>query len=294
MPCYQPLKGWYARRRNESGKRSIVFNRDDAARILAPLSVPCGRCLGCQLERARIWALRCVHEAKLYERNCFITLTYKDECLPDGGTLVPEHFVGFMKRLRWHYGEGIRFFHCGEYGEKLGRPHHHALLFNHWFEDAEPVRRLAGASGNPLFRSVSLEKLWGHGFGTIGMASFESASYIARYTMKKFGRSDAEYGGRVKEYLTMSRRPGIGRGWFEKYRRDVYPSDECVVNGKVVKPPRYYDNLADSCVPSVMARVRSRRRVEAGKSVDNTDVRLYERFVVKRGAIQSLKRSLEE
>jgi len=102
MPCYKPLSGWRSRFKNESGKRSIVFNKS-LAYVDMPVEVPCGRCIGCRLERSRQWAMRCVHESSLYDDNCFITLTYDDEFLPAGGTLVKRHFQLFIKRLRKRY-----------------------------------------------------------------------------------------------------------------------------------------------------------------------------------------------
>lgn len=289
MPCYHPLPGWYSRYRNESGKRGITFKASEGFKD-RPVQLPCGKCIGCLLEKSRQWAMRCMHEAKLYERNCFITLTYRDEDVPAGGTLVPEHYVLFMKKLRWRFGAGIRFFHCGEYGEKFGRPHHHALLFNHSFDDKV---KLGDSNGRPLWRSNELDKLWSFGFCSIGECTFESASYVARYTMKKYGKTDSDYGGRVKEYLTMSRRPGIGRGWLDKYYSDVFPRDEVVINGRLCKPPRYYDSVCEERAPTVMERIKRKRRVAGALDPDGTGRRLLEREVVKNAAISTLSRKLE-
>ena len=123
-----------------------------------PVELPCGRCIGCKLERARQWAVRCMHEAALHEANCFVTLTYEDDKLPPDGGLRPRDFVLFMKRLRKRYGNGIRFFHCGEYGEKFLRPHHHVLLFNHDWPDKRVCR--TSKSGESLYSSGELESLW--------------------------------------------------------------------------------------------------------------------------------------
>ena len=43
------------------------------------MMVPCGSCMSCRLEKSRQWGVRCMHEAKLYENNCFVTLTFDDE-----------------------------------------------------------------------------------------------------------------------------------------------------------------------------------------------------------------------
>lgn len=292
MACYHPIAGWYAKERNEgTGRRSIVFSLAEGFKD-RPISVPCGKCIGCQLERARQWAVRCMHEASLYDDNCFVTLTYNDDCLPPGGTLVPEHFVLFMKRLRKKFGDGIRFFHCGEYGSKLERPHHHALLFNHDFADRE--RMLVGGD-SPLYRSSCLEKLWPYGFCTIGEVTFESAGYIARYSMKKVNGSSAaaHYAGRVPEYLTMSRRPGIGRRWIESYYKSVYARDELIVNGVRTKPPRYYDDVASKVIPKRLEAVRIRRAGRASVSPEHLGNRPLSREAVKLASIRFLSRDLE-
>jgi len=154
MACYHPQTAYRSKAgRSPSGGWPIVFNVRDGY-VDLPVVVPCGKCIGCRLERSRQWAIRCVHEASLYDKNIFITLTYADEYLDKGKSLVKKDFVNFMKYLRRDYGEGIRFFHCGEYGvvchycgkhrtacdcgnytDSLGRPHHHAIIFNHDFVD---------------------------------------------------------------------------------------------------------------------------------------------------------------
>ena len=136
MPCYKPLTAYRSSRCIDikSGKPKIFFKeiKVKAWPGYETLQVPCGQCIGCRLERSRQWAIRCVHEASLHPINCFLTLTYSPEYegrlqvpLPDRVTgeiigsqlsLRKDDFVLFMKRLRKKFGEGIRFFHCGEYG----------------------------------------------------------------------------------------------------------------------------------------------------------------------------------
>lgn len=291
MPCYHPLPGWLSVERGASGKRGVVFKAALGFKD-RPVQVPCGRCIGCRLERARQWALRCVHEASCFERNCFVTLTYDDAHLPQGETLVPEHFVLFMKRLRKAHGAGIRFFQCGEYGEKLGRPHHHALLFNHAFDD---MRLHSGSGDSRLYVSAELERLWPYGFSSIGEVSFESAGYVARYALKKVTGPEAAmwYGQKVPEYLTMSRRPGIGRFWLDKYRREVYPSDSVVINGHPCKPPRYYDDVVAKLSPDTLVRIKRRRLAKGINDPNSVGKRLLVREVVKEAAVKFLSRSME-
>jgi hypothetical protein len=249
MTCFNPLTAWKSRDPDDwhNGKSRMVFQKE----IGLPgteTKLPCGQCAGCRLARSREWAIRCMHEAKLHENNCFVTLTYNDEnlSLVNGlPTLCKRNFVLFMKKLRKKYGNGIRFFQCGEYGEKLCRPHHHAIIFGHDFRDRLLFSRQFGVD---LFTSVDLQKLWGHGFCTIGTVTFDSACYTSRYIMaKQLGKTaDEYYNGREPEYITMSRRPGIGRRFYDKFKDDMYSYDKCVVlNNFVLKPPKYYDSLYD-------------------------------------------------
>lgn len=293
MPCYSPLKGYRSRHVNESGKRSIVFSAKEGYLDL-PVEVACGQCIGCRLERSRQWAIRCVHEASLHTENCFITLTYDNEHLPSDGSLKVEDFQKFMKRLRKHFnGTTIRYYHCGEYGDRTNRPHYHALLFGIDFADKVLFR--ISPSGEKLYRSPTLERLWPYGYSTIGNVTFESAAYVARYIMKKVTGEKAEehYQGRTPEYTTMSRRPGIAAGWYEKFKNDVYPRDEVIMRGRPMRPPKFYDRLYEIDDEVGYELVKARRKAEAKKYADNqTPERLRVREAVKKAQISRLVRPL--
>lgn len=298
MPCYNPLQGYRSQIRNDSGKRSIVFSQRKGYADM-PVTVACGQCIGCRLERSRQWAIRCVHESKMYDRNCFLTLTYNDNNLPKDGSLNMAHFQKFMKRLRKKYGAGIRFFHCGEYGDKFMRPHYHACIFNFDFEDKKLWQIKLG---NNLYTSWSLydednpNSLWKYGYAIIGEVTFESAAYVARYITKKINGESAEkhYGERKPEYITMSRRPGIGREWYEKYKGDVYPSDEIIIQGKKMKPPRYYDSVYELDNPVNFAKIKGMRKQKAqSHQEDQTYDRLKTREKCQEARCNLLKRSYE-
>lgn len=301
MPCFHPLHGYKSRTLNASGKRSITFNPTQGFRDL-PVSVPCGQCIGCRLERSRQWAIRCVHESQLHDANCFITLTYDNDHLPKDRSLHVEHFQKFMKRLRKQYGPGIRFFHCGEYGEKFARPHYHACLFGFDFKDKLLWKTVRGTH---LFTSDSLKKLWPFGFSTIGNVTFESAAYVARYITKKItGKnaeqhyshitSDGEILERKPEYVTMSRRPGIASHWFQKYSCDVYPSDFIVLNGKKLKPPKFYDRIYEHTYPLKLQAIKiKRKQLAKTKSEHNTPWRLADREEIQVAKFKQLIRSYE-
>ncbi len=278
MPCFKPLKGF----RSPSG--AIVFCRQQS--IGLEMSVPCGQCIGCRLERSRQWAVRCMHEASLHVDTCFVTLTYRDEDVPRFGSLLMDDWQKFFKRLRKRCGK-VRFFGCGEYGELNGRPHYHACLFGLGFPDKV---LWSTRGGHDVFRSPVLESVWPHGQSEIGSLTFESAAYVARYCVKKVTGSKArahyecydpdtgELGRRLPEFATMSRRPGIGTGWFEEFGSEVYPSDEVIVRGKSCKPPRFYDRLCGAASAEQMLRVQ-RARDRARDRSEETPARLRVREV---------------
>lgn len=299
MACYRPLRAWRARR----DKHSIVFSPSLGSFDHA-LQLPCGQCIGCRLERSRQWAIRLVHEAQMHERSCFLTLTYATENLPPGGTLVKSHFQDFMKRLRAKLdyerpGQKVRFFHCGEYGEKGSRPHYHCALFGEDFAFDRQLFRTT-PRGDRLYTSPWLEDIWTDGFSTIGELTFESAAYIARYVTKKItGDKKAEhYGDRLPEYTTMSRRPGIGAGFFERFKTDMYPSDQVVLRGRVMRPPRFYDGLFELTDPDTLAILKAHRKergMEAARKDPPTRSRMKARRTHKELIVGSaLKRKYED
>lgn len=263
MACYRPLEAYEGRPR-EAGKVNVVWRRAESLRGKV-LNLPCGRCIGCRLERSRQWAIRCMYEASMFKENCFLTLTYAPESLPANGTLVLKDVLRFLKRVRRENpGRRIRYFHCGEYGELLARPHYHVLLFNFDFDDKQLWKT---EGGNKFYVSPSLSRLWMEGHHLIGDVTFETAAYVARYCLKKITGEMAEdhYAGRAPEYVTMSRRPGIGHDWYQKFKSDVYPSDFLVVNGGKVKPPRYFDKLLELEDPKAFEVIKARRRAEGDR-----------------------------
>ncbi len=282
-------------------KRKISFTYVDG---YEHIQLPCGQCIGCRLEYSRQWAIRCTHEASMHLHNCFITLTYDEQHLPKNGTLIVKDYQDFMKRLRHSVKpKKIRFFHCGEYGEKNGRPHYHACIFNHDFEDKTLFRKINNV---PLYISNTLTQLWGKGLVSIGAVTFESAAYVARYIMKKqngttieskYENIDFKTGEVItlkKEYTTMSRRPGIAHDWYNTYKDDVYPHDYLVIrNGKKIKPPKYYDSLYELDNPEQHANVKENRKIEGIKNADNnTYDRLRVREKIKQSKINKLPRIL--
>ena len=345
MPCFSPLSGWYSKSRNPTGKRSIVFSPLQGLGD-KPVTVRCGQCSGCRLIKSGEWAVRCMHEAQLYEHNSFITLTFSEQYLHARGrwdcptlrlkksereaisywpiewiskySVDVRDFQLFSKKLRQDVNykgmdgkNGIRFYHCGEYGlccrkcglsgvrcrcesfyASIGRPHYHACIFNYDFPDK--VLWKITPQGHRLYISEQLSRLWPFGFSTIGDLTFQSAAYTARYVMKKrngvladtpdeFGlrpyeRMDVSTGeihNCKPEYTTMSRREGIGKDWIKKYKNDVYPHDYVVYDGVKRKPPRFYDEYLEAIDVETYTDLKNKRLIKAREyEIDNTSERL--------------------
>lgn len=264
----------------------------------------CGRCHGCLLERSRQWGVRIMNEAQLYDSNCFITLTFRDNAIM---SLDYVYFQLFMKRLRARFNRArIRFFMCGEYG-KLSRPHFHACLFGINFPDL--VFWKSTDSDSKIYRSAILEELWPLGFSSVGAVNFESATYVARYCMKKAGMgqtndiidpASGEVFHRTPEFCRMSnggrgkdKLGGIGKPWLDKFFSDVYPHGTIHVNGRECKPPRYYDKILRSRDAGLYMELSFRRAETADKYFSETlPSRLEARSDVAKARLKLFKREI--
>lgn len=296
MSCYKPLKGY----RTPDG---VVFAQLGRHDIIGDIELPCGQCIGCRMRRASDWSLRVMHEASLYDCNCFVTLTYGQGMLPANGSLDHTDFQKFMKRLRKARRQSVRFYMCGEYGPLNLRPHYHACLFGIDFED----RQIAGrsASGEVFYSSDSLARIWGQGIVSVQDLTPETASYCARYIMKKaLGQNsesaytdvdeDGVITSRRPEYAAMSLKPGIGARWFEQYSRDVFPHDFVVQGGVRRQVPKYYDKLFSRQKLVVQDKIEF-DRYERGRAAapDNTDARRRDREIVHLARVRTLSRGFE-
>lgn len=297
--CVAPLDGWLSQKRTEKGKRSVVFKLQDGL-VDCPVRVPCGECVECRQRQAAEWALRIEHESRCHDASWFVTLTYDRKHLPKFGKLEKKDLQLFLKRIR---KDGpFRYFGVGEYGSVSRRPHYHLALFGRVFPDAQ---YLCSRSGHPVWRSGYLEEKWGKGLTEFGILRPESAAYVARYLTKGslehvvesedvVDRGAAKHGGQVDpsttgEFAVMSRRPGIGREWYEKYRQEIYRDDSVLRNGKPVKPPRYYDRLEELRNPNRMKEVK-RKRLENVNEDEERGVRWEARQTCAKAKVNLFKR----
>lgn len=296
VACYSPLSGY----RDKAG--GIVFSARRGADV--EVTVPCGTCVGCRVTRSRMWALRVMHEAKLHDANCFVTLTYDDEHLPPHGSLRYRDIQLFHKRLRKRAGP-LRFFLCGEYGEQLSRPHYHACYLGFFPSDARRLRSLSEEKF-VQYESKMLSETWGLGHIQLGELSYQSAAYAAGYIFKK------QHGQRAKDYYKaidadgvwhplepefarMSLRPGIGRGWYERFASDFHTHDVAIYDGRRFPVPKYYDRILEKSNPDRFAEIKEDRESRALPfRADNRPDRLVVKAEVAAAALQQQDRRLRK
>lgn len=298
MVCLNPKiayqRRWMPLDCGQSEKKRKQYNRISFTykKGWQQIELPCGKCPACRLKKANEWATRIDCEAKTWQnKGIFVTLTYDNKHLPltDDGlmTLRKRDVQTFKKRLRKYIKKNneachhwinpktsqeekpVRTFECGEYGPTNGRPHYHQIIFNWIPNDLEYWKTVRGCN---YYKSKILKKIWGNGFVVIGLISYESASYVARYTMKKAGLAktkrkyytteelDEETGefvlktkyrileGKIKpEFITMSTSPGIGYAYFQENFKKIKNNNGILIhikgNTKLKTIPRYFRKL---------------------------------------------------
>lgn len=282
MPCFDPL----VRFELSDGRIKIISmkkldalekagNRfEDSFFIERRDIIPCGRCDGCQADKARKWADRLLLEKSLHDDSWFVTLTFNDKWLPRmcGGTKWPDmytvsrdHLQKFMKRLRRDLGFPIKFFACGEYGDKGLRPHYHLIIFGLTLPEGDLTPLHRNNLGQMYYTSKLIEKYWSdpdsgesYGFNVVGEVTYESMSYVARYVMKKLRGQDRllyEAAGMHEPFITMSRNPGIGYWWSIRNpdwvnQNLIFVDDAHGAHGIV--PPRYFEKRLQLTDPNLL------------------------------------------
>ncbi len=318
MACYSPLEGFKDR---ISG--GLTFNKAQGHELL---QVACGQCLGCRVDHALMWAIRIVHESCMHvdnHGNSWVTLTYRDPSactdqqfkaghyIPSDKSLRPSDVSKFFRSLRKaNPDHQIRYYYCGEYGspEKGERPHYHICIFNHTFND---LQLFMDTEGQHTYTSPTLEKHWPHGFSTVAELNYRTASYTAGYIFKKItGKrardhylrcdEDGQAYWLLPEYTRMStgnKNPpcGLGAKFYEKFKGDIFPSDESPVpgHGIVQLVPRYYQNILKSNDPSTFELVKElRQQFQKSHADDFSPERLQDKYICAQARQSNLKRNL--
>lgn len=275
------------------------------------IEIPCGQCIGCRLDHSNEFATRCLLEMKEHKQNCFITLTYDEKHVPEfwhcrlcdhkenvSLGLVPDHMSQFMKALRnkvnlrpkdkwiknsngkitkyWRKGidpefTEIKFYGCGEYGDRNARPHFHIMLFGYMPDDLIPASDYndkfvdISEQGYNYYVSPTLNKIWKKGAVLVTEASWETAAYTARYVMKKLKGFASEFYATnciEPEFVRMSQ--GLGLKWFEDNKKcyatflATYLRTER--GSRKMCSIRYFDRKLDESYPIDLQKIKKNRK----------------------------------
>ena len=93
MVCYNPIPAVFSKEEyKRTGKKNlklVVHQDTEEKRKMTALQyppnlyelihIPCGKCVGCRSDNAKMWSIRAYNELQLHDNNCFITLTYNDD-----------------------------------------------------------------------------------------------------------------------------------------------------------------------------------------------------------------------
>ena len=306
MPCYHPLTGEMGVRTKSDGTRYSCWIPNPEVSASEAVKVPCGQCLGCRIADSRQKAIRTMHSLQMSSGlGCFLTLTYAPEHVPNMRWLERAHLVNFIKALRGSlHPTRIQILAGGEYGERSGHPHYHLCIIG-W---EPPHHERLYDSKQYLYSHPLVSELWhdgsgprgqsgnSRGFHNLGSLTFESAAYVARYIIKKqkgaLTYSDPDSGVQMRinektgetkpnEFAYMSRRPALGRTWFDKYWSDIYPHDFCIIGDHKTRPPRYYDRLLEQSNPDLFEQVKSQRKEESESRNEPLDRLIQKEIVAK-------------
>ena len=226
-------------------------------------TVGCGRCVPCLRKKQIDWCFRLQKELNASSSACFLTLTYDDKNIPvsEGGySLDRRDFQLFMKRLRKHANQKqkIKYYACGEYGDRTERPHYHAIVFN-----------------LPKPFDKYIKKAWK--LIHIGTVTEASIFYTTKYALKGLRRKKPfEYDelGREPQFQLMSN--GLGVSYSKEIIKDYLVTNGTklltVQGGAKKKLPRYYiDKLFTDPIEKAQWSGEAYRELSGNYVTDLTD-----------------------
>lgn len=226
--------------------------------------IPCGHCAGCILARRKEWSIRCLNEASFHERNCFITLTYDDAHLPHSFEQVKADMKKFIKSIR-NSGFKVRYFGCGERGERNGRLHGHLILFGFLPDDL--YYDGTSTSGEALYTSNFVDALWRKGRAVVQMLGESVGSYVAGYTSKKLGEKNG--------FQIQSTRPGIGYLYAIAHKNVHLNYYSMFGSFGTAKIPRYYEKVYCDAGLSFYLDVLKDERTSQAQSLKYREARIH-------------------
>lgn len=211
------------------------------------LTVPCGKCVHCRIQRRKEWSIRMLHELCSWDKASFITLTYDDEHLPVSPvgkigpiqypwpTLQKAELQKFFKRLRKNYDQKIKYFACGEYGDDKQRPHYHAILFGLGLSRSD---RDTVITSWPFcdWTNSDIRR------NSFGIAEPHSIRYVAQYIDKKYDNKEerTHYHNYGREPVFRLISQGLGKEYVYENAEYLHSNGFLTHRSLPQSIPRYY------------------------------------------------------
>jgi hypothetical protein len=335
MGCYKPLIRFYVPDNPEASGHIYTLRRFAIERAKNPnltyedliyrkdvMLIPCGKCIGCRIQKKQDWATRIEMEAKTHppESVWFVTLTYDDEHIPGvnhetgevirgamyikrkkeaslavNQTLWYEDIQNFLKRLRKAYSRPLRYFVAGEYGEHTGRPHYHMILFGYEPEKLEPYRKVRS---DGYMVDSRITKCWGMGLHNLINPTQGGYSYVSGYVVKKFDDETKEHikNGLRPPFAQMSRDPGLGMQYYQEHKEEIWKNGFIQLdNGKRASIPRYFQEMQKQEDPRIvweLKRQNQQRAIEKTRDMmGRTDIKFEDYLKAKEDSVKHRRKS---
>lgn len=236
---------------------------------------PCGGCITCRMNYVKQWTIRCLMEAKNHMDTTFVTLSYNEENYPKNGSVSKRELQLFFKRLRKRVNKTIRYFACGEYGEKTGRAHYHAIIF-----------------GMGQRETKTILEIWGKGFIKCGTSTAKSIAYTAGYIMKKIkgkeGKDIYKKNNLEPPFTLVSRRPGIGYYEIMNRKEELKNKDFVISEGKKFYHARYIKDKIFNEEEKITNREKWKKTIEENNKI------IYKKLGIENDILKQIKYEKEK
>lgn len=190
--------------------------------------VPCGKCIPCITKRRNDWTFRIKKELEKAYSMVFLTLTYTDESIPlinEKGDIYRAYEIPmndryaylpslnkkdvqkWLKKLRKldqdNQNSKLKYYIVGEYGDKTGRPHYHAIMWNYSIKQENSFEEKWSFDDKDHKKKYKLGNLdW-------GQVTPASIHYVTGYVMNQKKDNDIQ----MPQFAIMSK--GVGKSYIE-------------------------------------------------------------------------------
>lgn len=185
-----------------------------------------------------------MYELSTNDSASFLTLTYNDEHLPLDYGLHKEDLQKFFKRLRinlkreYHeYAPKIKYYACGEYGDKTMRPHFHAVVYG--LDNFDDKHREICAKSWQLCDEWFFDKNRGRD-SAMQEVTPDDIQYVTGYIQKKLygDKAKEKYGDRLPPFSVCSN--GLGLDFCMDNKERLIANGWTYFKGHQMSLPRYF------------------------------------------------------